>query len=42
MEDYFYLGEEYVFYNNILIGGVVVIAVIALLLFISDYYISNT
>lgn len=41
MEDYFYLGEEYVFYNNILIGGVVVIAVIALLLFISDYYIRH-
>lgn len=41
MKDYFCLGEEYVFYNNMLINGVVVIAVIALLLFVSDYYIRH-
>ncbi len=41
MKDYFCLGEEYVFYNNMLINGGAVIAVIALLLFVSDYYIRH-
>lgn len=41
MKDYFNLGEEYMFYNNILISGVIIIAVIALLLFVLDYYISH-